>query len=146
MGGLSYRQCIVEVLGILRVYGERQHVAEVLAAGYFLLGDAGFYLVGCLLHALRVLVGQAVLCQYGVHLHVVVALLAQHVDDLAHDVLRLWRRPLRDFHHGLLSRLAALQLLLGYQHVVYEDVTLGHQEGKVLLHLQDADGLVVLAL
>ena len=76
------------------------------------------------------------------HLHVVVALLAQDVDDFADDVLRLLRRPLRDFHHSLVARLAALQFLLRYQHVVYEDVSLCHEEGIVLLHLQLAHGLV----
>ena len=80
------------------------------------------------------------------HLHGVVALFAQHVNDFAHKVLRVLRRPLRDLHHRFLSCLAALQLLLRYQDVLHEEVALGVQEGIVLLHLQDAHGLVVLAL
>ena len=145
-GEASYRQGIVEVLRIGRVDGEGKHIAEVLAAGYLLRRDAGVDFVGSLLHALRIFVGQAVLGKDGVHLHVVIALLAKYIDDLSDEVLRLLRRPLRDFHHSLLARFAAFQFFLRYEHVLSEDVAFRNEEGVVLLHLQDTHGLVVLAL
>ena len=80
------------------------------------------------------------------HLHVVLSLLAQHVDDLAHDVLRVLRRPLRDLHHSHLPCLAALELFLRYENVVHEELALGDEERIVFLHLQRAHSLVVLAL
>ena len=78
------------------------------------------------------------------HLDGVVALLAQHVDDLADKVLGVLRRPLRDSHHGLLAVLAALELLLGDEDVVGKDVSFGDEEGEVLLDLQASHGLVAL--
>ena len=76
------------------------------------------------------------------HLRIVLTLLAKHVNHLTHNVLRLLRRPLRNAYHRLIARLATLQLLLRHHDVVYEDVTLGNQEGIVLLHLQASHGLV----
>ena len=133
---LADAQCIIEVLGILGVDGTGEHVAHVLAATDFLFRDARLYLLGSLLDILRIFVWQAVLRQDGVHLHIVVALLAQHVDDLPHDVLRLARGPLGDLHHRFVARLATLQLLLRDEHIVNEDVALGDEEGIVFLYLQ----------
>ena len=96
--------------------------------------DARVYLLGSILDVLGILVRQSVLCQYGVHLHVIVALLAQYVDDFADDVLRVFRRPLGNAYHGFLAILAALQLLLGYQDVVDEDITFCNEEGEVFLY------------
>ena len=137
-------QRIVKILGILGVNGTGEDIAEVLAALDFLLCDARINLLGSVLHMLRILVRQPILSQDGMHLHIVVALLAQNVNHLADNVLRVLRRPLRNAHHGLLAVLATLQLLFRYQYVVHKDVAFGHQEGKVLLHLQLADGLVYL--
>ena len=141
-----YAERIVEVLGVTGVDGEGEHVAEVLAALEVGCRDVGIDLASGLLHLLRILIGQAVLGQDGVHLDVVVALLAQHVDDLADEVLRLGRRPLRDAHDGLLAGLAALQLLLRDEDVLSQLRAVGVEEGIVLLDLEDADGLLVLAL
>ena len=76
------------------------------------------------------------------HLNVVVALLTEHVDHLANDVLRVLGGPLGDLHHRLLAVFAALQLLLRNQHVVNEDIAFGNEEGIVLLHLQLTHGLI----
>ena len=80
------------------------------------------------------------------HLHIVVALFAQHVNHFSDNILGIGCRPLRNLHHSLLSRLAAFQFLFGNQDVVNKEITLGHQEGIVFLHLQDTNSLVVLAL
>ena len=135
----AYRQRVVEVFCVARVYGECSHFAEVLALVVVLLGNLARYLVGGFLHALRVLVWQSVLGEYCIHLDVVVALFAQYVDNLAYDVLVVFVRPFGHFHHGLLAGLAALQLVLGYDDVVGEDVAVGHEEGEVALNLQLAD-------
>ena len=133
---------IVKVLGVLRVNGAGEDVSEVLAALDFLFRDARIYLLCGILDIFRILVRKAILRQDGMHLDVVVALLTQHVDNLSDDVLRLLRRPLRNLDHCLVARLAALQLLLRYQHVVHKDVSFRHEEGIVLLHLQLTHGLV----
>ena len=133
---------IVKVLGILRVDGEGEHLPEILAALQVGCSDGARYLGGSLHHALRVGVWQSVFGQYGVHLHGVVAMLSQHVNHLSHDGLLLGRGPLRDFHHGHVAVLAALQLLLGYDDVVNKDVALGLQEGEVGFHHQPSHGLV----
>ena len=139
---LAYRQRIVEVLGILGVDGTGPDVTEVLATTNLLFGDARLYLLGSSLHRFRIFIRQAVLRQNSVHLYIVVALLAEHVNDLAHNILRVLRGPLRNLDNGFLAILTALQLLLGNKDVMYEDVTLGDEEGIVFLHLQDTHGLV----
>ena len=80
------------------------------------------------------------------HLDVVVTLLAQHVDDLAHEVLRLFRWPLCNFYHCLLSALTTLQLLLRNEYVLRKNVVFGNEEGKVLFNLENAYSLIVLTL
>ena len=80
------------------------------------------------------------------HLHVVLALFAEHINHLANDFLRLCRWPLDNLHHSLLASLAALEFLFRNQDITRKEVTFGIEEGKVLLHLQDTHGLVVLTL
>ena len=139
-------QCVVEVLCIVRVDGEGDDVAEVLSASYFLCRDGGIELVGGLLHVLRVFVGQSILREDGVHLGVVVAHLAEHVHHFAHDVLRVFRRPLCDLHHRLLVVLSPFQLFLGDENVVHEEISVGNEEGEVAFHLQSSHHLVVCPL
>ena len=135
---LAHRKCIIEVLGVLGVDGAGIYIPEVLTLGDVSLGDLRRNLVGSLLHVLRILVWQSVLCEYGVHLHVVVALFAKHVNHLAHKILVLGIRPLCDFHHSLVARLSSLEFLLGDDDVVYEDVLGSYQYRKVLIHTQFA--------
>ena len=135
---------IVEVLGILGVDGTGEDIAEVLTAGNLFRRDTWLYLLGSLFDMLRIAVWQTILRQDGMHLHIVVALLAQYVNDLTNEILRLLRRPLRNLDDSLVARLATLQLLLGNKDVVYEDVAFSHQESIVFLDLQLADSLVAL--
>ena len=142
IGDLTNTQRVVEVFGIFGVDGTGEHFTEVLTTTNLLWGDARIYFLSSLFNMLRIFVRESVLCQDGMHLHIVVALLTQHVNHFAHDVLGILRRPLRYLDDCLVAGLSALQLLFRYQDVVYEDVTLSHQEGIVLLHLQLTNSLV----
>ncbi len=137
---------VVEVLGVGGVDGAGPRVAEVLALGHVLRRDLARDGVGRVLHVLRVLVGQPVLGQDGVHLHVVVATLTEHVHHLSDEVLVLLVGPLYDFHHYLVVGLAALELLLRYEDVVGEGTVLRHAEGDVLVDAQASHKLVLGAL
>ena len=95
---LSDRQGIVVVLGIVWVDGAGPHIAEVLALGKVFLGDHTTDFLRCFLHLLRVLIGQAILCEDGMHLGIVLALAAEDVDDLAHHVAMRGVGPLCDAH------------------------------------------------
>ena len=101
-------QRVVEVLGITRVNGEGHHLTHVLTLGQLLCTDARKQLVGSLLYGCGVLVGQSVLCQDGVHLGIVLARLAQDIDDMAHGVLCVLG-PFGYLHHGLVAVLALLE-------------------------------------
>ena len=70
------------------------------------------------------------------HLNSIVSCLAQDVNHLAHDILRLLRRPLRNAHHGLVARLATLEFLLWHHDVMNKDIALGDEESEVALYLQ----------
>ena len=146
LANLADGESIVEVLGILGVDGAGEDITEVLTTGNLFGRDLGVDLLGGVFHLLGIFIGQTILGQDGVHLDVVLALLAKDVDNLANDLLRFCRGPLDDFYHGLLACLAALEFLLGYQDVAGEEVALGIEEGKVFLYLQNAHGLIVLAL
>ena len=79
------------------------------------------------------------------HFGIVLACLAQDVDDRAYRVLGPFR-PLHDTHHGLVARLALLQVLLRDEDVVGKRAVLREQVGIALLHLQGADEGLVAAL
>ena len=134
----AQRQGVVEVLRVVRVDGEGRHAAEVLAPRHLLLRDVGRELLGGALHALGIFVGQSELREYGVHLGVVVALLSEQVHHLAHRALRVVG-PLHDLHHRLVARLAALELVLGYEDVVGQRAAFRHEEAVSALHLQVSD-------
>ena len=107
---LLYRQGVVEVLGVLRVDSACEGVAEVLAFGIVFGRNLSRNLLCSLLHVLRILVRQSVLCEDSVHLYVVVASLAQHVHHLANHVAMILIGPFHDVHHCVVAVLAALQL------------------------------------
>ena len=71
----------------MRVDGEGGHLAEVLTTGYLFGSNIGRQLLSRLLYLLRIGVGQSVLCQDGVHLGIVLALLTQYVHYLANRTL-----------------------------------------------------------
>ena len=127
---------IVEVLGVLGVDGTGEHLAEVLTHSQVLLGDLTRNLVGCILHVLRIFVGQAILSEDGIHLHVVVARGTEDVNHLADRTLVLPIRPLYDAHHGTVVGLSALHLPLGDDDVVGEDIPRSHEVSQVLVHLE----------
>ena len=131
-------QGIVEILGIARVDGAGEHVAEVFPLPIVLLGDFTGNLLGGLLHRFRIFIGQSVLRQYGVHLHIVVAALAQDVHHLAHRILALAVGPLRDAHHSLVVGLAPFGLATRNDDVVGKHIGLRHEIGYVPVHLQPA--------
>ena len=100
-------QGVIEVLGVDGVDGEGDHVAHVDAAGHLVGRDAGVYPLGLAGHLGRVAVGQAEFGEDGVHLGLVVAGVAQHVDYLAYGVLGLGG-PAGDAGHGFLSLAGAV--------------------------------------
>ena len=77
------------------------------------------------------------------HLHVIVAALAQHVNHLCHDGAVLSVGPLLHAYHGALVGLAAKQLVLRYEDVAGYRL-LRNERGVVLVHLQAAHKLVLL--
>ena len=107
---LSDGERVVEVLCILRVNGAGEDIAEVLALGVVLRRYLRRNLLGSLLHVLRILIRQAVLREDGVHLHVVVASLSEHVDNFANHVAVILVGPFHDAHHSVVTVLATFQL------------------------------------
>ena len=98
---LAEGQGVVVVLGVGRVDGEGEGLAEVLAAGAVLVGDFVGNGIRGVLHGLVELVRKAELRQDGVHFGVVLARHAQDVHDVA-DGAGFAARPLvhdgRDLH------------------------------------------------
>ena len=72
--GEADRQGIVKVFGIFGVDGAGIYLSEVLSFGNILWGYLGIYLFCGSLHLFGIFVGQSVLCQYGVHLGIVLPL------------------------------------------------------------------------
>ena len=136
-----YADGIVKVLGIVRVYGEGEHVAHVAAAVDFLLGNLLGDAVGYGLHVLGVGVRQAELRQDGMHLGIVLASASQNVHHLADGVLGAFR-PLHHADNGLVAVLALLQEVLGDEYVGSQGTVLGEQVGIVLAYLQCAHELL----
>ena len=110
----AYGQRVVEVLGVAGVDGAGEHVAEVFALGHVVGRYFAAYLLGRVFHGFRILVGQAVLGEDGVHFHVVVARWAEHVGHFANHVAVVGVGPFQYFHHRLVARLGPFQLALGY--------------------------------
>ena len=77
------RQRVVEILCIGRVDGERERVAEILAALQILGRDGVRDLIGGVLHLGREAIGEIELRQDGVHLRVILARLAEHIHHVA---------------------------------------------------------------
>ena len=140
---LTDTQGIIEILGILGVDGAGEHVAEVLTPGYLLRGDGSIDLLGSLLHVLRILIRQVVLCEDGVHLSIVLPCLAKNINNGSDDVLMLVVGPLDDLHHRLVVSLSALQLTLGDNDVVDEGRVLRNEEGPVFVDTQLSYDLIV---
>ena len=69
-------ECIVKVLGIVRVDGTGEHIAHVEAAGYLIGRDSIADMVGCLLYGNGIFVGETKLGEDGMHLCIIIACLA----------------------------------------------------------------------
>ena len=134
------RQGIVEILGVRRVDGEGKGPAEILAALQVRLGDLLGDLVGGAVHLRREPVGEVELRQDGMHLGIVVAGHAEHVDQVAvravvaavpavHDR--------RDLHPGLGAHpgpLLGIHLdVVGHRLALHQDPGLG-PDGVVIAH------------
>ena len=135
--GGSHRKGVVEVLGVVGVDGEGEHIAEILAPRYFGFADAVADVFGLALHVLGIFVWQVIFGQYGMHLGIVFALVPQHIDHFAHRVA-LFLGPIDDAHHSLVARPSALEAGYGHEDVAGQRAVLGEQEGVVVAHLQFA--------
>ena len=127
---LSDRERVVEVLCVLRVDGAGEDVAEVLALGVVL---RRYLCRNLLLHVLRILIRQAILCEDGVHLHVVVASLSEHVHHFANHVAVVLVGPLDDAHHGVVTVLAAFQLAARNDYAVSQHVCRRDERAEVVV-------------
>ena len=140
---LTYTKGIVKVLGILRIDGTSKHITEILTTVDLLLRNGGINLLGRLLHILRILIGQIVLSEDGVHLSIVVTRLSKDIHHRANNVLMLIVGPLHHLHHRLVVGLATFQLALGNDDVVHESVVERYEEGHIFLHTQLANDLIM---
>ena len=136
---LLYRQRIVEVLGVLRVDGAGESVAEVLAFGIVFGCYLSRNLLGSLLYVLRILVRQTVLCKYSVHLNIVVASLAQHVHHLAYHIAMVLVGPFHDVNDSVVAVLAALQLASRNDDAVGKYVGWRDEGAQVVVERQSSD-------
>ena len=77
---------IVEVLGIGRVDSDGEHLAEIAAFFDFVPANGNGNLIRFFFHLIRKLDGIVMCCKNGLHLHIVLARLAEHADNLAKGV------------------------------------------------------------
>ena len=152
------RQRVVEVLGVGRVDGERERVAEILAPLAVGVRDLVGNLVGGVLHLGIEAVGEVELRQDGVHLGVVVSRHAEYVGQVAPGP-RLAPLPVvhdrRDLHPGLRAegrgRFGIDLDVIGHGLALHQDPGLG-PDGMVIAHerllraLEDLDHFAFAAL
>ena len=127
---------VVEVLGVGGVDGEGEHIAEVATRGYLLFRRLA-YLLGLVLGLLRELQGEVVFGQDALHLHVVVAGLAEAFDHLAHGVVHPLG-PVGHLHQHLLAVLGAAEVVDVDEDVHVHRARVADHEGEALLLLDDA--------
>ena len=96
------RQRVVEVLGVGRIDGEGHRLPEVAPLGVVFAGDAPVDGFGCRPPPPLDPVAGLVFGQNGVHLGVVLARLAQNVDQFAHGAFRAGR-PFGDAYDDLVA-------------------------------------------
>ena len=106
VGKALNRKGVVEILGVRRVYGEGETLAEVLPALHLPASYGIRYLVRSFLDLPAEAVRQIELGEYGVHLSVIGTRLAQHITDMA---ARAYILPFPTVHEGchLHSRLGS---------------------------------------
>ena len=129
-------QGIVKVLGIGGVDSERRDRAEVFPSLIVFLGGRGDAL-GLLLGFGGEIEREVVLGQDGLHLHVVVAGLAQPFHHAAHGVVHPLG-PVGHLHQHLLAVLRPRQIVQGDEDVDHHGAAVADHEGKAALHLNRA--------
>ena len=139
---MTDRQGIVEVLGVVRVYGKGGYIAKILASGYFLGGNVGRECLGCFFHLFGIFIGQSVLCQYGVHFGIVFALFAQNVYNLTDGAFRIGG-PFGNFHHHFVAIFGSFKFIFRNKDVSGQRAAFGNEETIASLHLQLSDKGVV---
>ena len=132
------RDGIVEVLSITWVNGNGEGVAEVLPLGDLFRRDASVQLIGSSFHFLWIFVRQTKLCEDGVHLCVVITLVAQHIYHLTNRVTS-FLRPVDDLHHHFLPILCPFQFFHRDNNVALQDARRHRQKRHTVLHIQGTD-------
>ena len=82
----------------------------------------------------------------GVHLHVVVASLSEHVHHFANHVAVVLVGPLDDAHHGVVTVLAAFQLAARNDYAVSQHVCRRDERAEVVVERESSDEGVLGAL
>ena len=139
------REGVVEVLGVARVDGERNHIAHVAALGNLLRRDARLNLVGSRFHLSRIDVWQTKFSQYGVHLHGVVATATQHVNHFAHRRIGCIG-PVDNLHHRLVACLAVFQQIARNENVGSQELAVGDEVAEIVVNLECSYKHLLLAL
>ena len=128
-------ECIIKVLGVTRVYGECNHITEILTSGKCRVINLGRYLIGSSLYVLRIAVGQSVLSQDGMHLCVVLTGSTQYVNDLTNRIAVRGIGPFNNLYHGFLTVTAFLEAGERNEYVTVRLVR-GNQIGELTLYLK----------
>ena len=136
---------VVEVLGVVAVDGDDGEVAAVAAALVLIGRGVLLDVIRSVLHVLGELLREVVLAHDGEHVDARVALLAEHLDDLALRVVAAGR-PFRDLDDDLRARARAAEMLLRHEDVVVELRVVRRHEGERLVALERADDPLVRAL
>ena len=140
------RERVVKVLGVVRVYRACEDIPEILPLGVVLGCYLCRYTVGSVLDILRIRVWQAVLCEYGVHLGVVVACLSEDSYYLSDDVPTALLRPFSHSHHDLVVRLRLVYEPLGDNDVLIYILPLWCHVCHIVLHADLSDELLLASL
>ena len=131
-------ECIVEVLGIFRVDSTGKYLSEVLTLFIVLFCDFARNLVGSIFYILRIFVWQTILCEDGIHFHIIVTLLSENINHFADRTLVLSVRPLDDAHHRLVVGFSAFQFAAWYDDVMGKDIARCNQVGNIFIHFQSS--------
>ena len=136
---------VVEVLGVIAVDGDDGEVAAVAAALVLIGRGVLLDVVRSVLHVLGELLREVVLAHDGEHVDARIALLAEHLDDLALRVVAAGR-PFRDLDDDFAARARAAEMLFRDKDVVIELRVVRRHEGERLVALERADDPLVRAL
>ena len=145
VGEASYRERVVEILGILGVDCEGCHAAEILAAADLLGSYTRVDFVGSLFDGGGIFIWEAVFGQNGVNFGIVLAGSAEDIDHLAARIFHLLG-PFGDFNDGLVAIFATLEFGLRDKDVAGEKFGIGLQESEMAFDLKCSDKHLLLGL